>query len=123
MDITILVSKILGIYLVVAGLFLITKGKTIPHLLKDFFDHPALAYLTGVILILLSSIYLLQYNIWDGGFRMLITLLVWLVLIKGLVYIFYPKILSEATVKRFKGLFSVYGAIALIVGIALFFLV
>ena len=122
MDITILVAKILGIYLVVSGLFLILRGKTIPHLLKDFFDHPATVYLTGVILIFLSSMYLIQYNIWDGTWRALVTLFAWLVMLKGLAYIFVPQALSQSVVKRFRGLFGVYGLIAILMGLYLFFL-
>lgn len=122
MDIITLTAKVLGIYLVVAGLFLIIKGKTIPHMLKDFFDHPAIVYLTGVILIFLSSIYLLQYNIWDGTWRTLITLFVWLVMLKGLMYIFIPQALNEISVKRFRGVFGVYGVFAIVVGLYLFFL-
>lgn len=122
MDITLLVAKILGIYLVVSGLFLIFKGKTIPHLLKDFFDHPATVYLTGIILIFLSSMYLIQYNIWDGTWQALITLVAWAVMLKGILYIFAPGILNESVIKKFKGLFGVYGLIAIIVGLYLFFL-
>lgn len=122
MDIIILVAKILGIYLVVSGLFLIIKGKTIPHLLKDFFDHPAIIYLTGVILIFLSSMYLIQYNIWDGTWRVLVTFFVWLVLLKGLMYIFFPQILNEEFVKKFRNSFGTYGVIAILVGLYLFFL-
>ncbi len=122
MDITLLVAKILGIYLVVSGLFLMIKGKTVPHLLRDFFDHPAIVYLTGIILIFLSSMYLIQYNIWDGTWRALMTLFAWVVMLKGLAYIFIPQALSEASIKRFKGLFGVYGLIAIVVGIYLFFL-
>ena len=122
MDITILVAKILGIYLVVPGLFMIVKGKTIPHLLKDFFDHPAVCYLTGIILIFLSSMYLIQYNIWNGKWQTLITIFVWIVMLKGLAYIFIPQVLNEITIKKFKGFFSAYGLAAIIVGIYLFFL-
>lgn len=122
MDITILVSKILGIYLVVGGLFLIVKGKTIPSLLRDFFDHPAVCYLTGIILIFLSSMYLIQYNIWTGTWKTIITIFVWLVMLKGLAYVFVPQMLNESTVKRFKGFFKVYGVIAIIIGVYLFFL-
>lgn len=122
MDVTILVAKILGIYLVVSGLFLITKGKTVVHLLKDFFDHPAIVYLTGVILIFLSSIYLLQYNIWSGTAQTLVTIFVWMVGLKGVAYIFFPQMLSEMNVKKFKGMFGAYGFIAVIVGLYLFFL-
>lgn len=122
MDITILVAKILGVYLVVAGLFLIIKGKSIPHLLKDFFDHPATVYLTGIILIFLSSMYLIQYNIWDGTWKTVITFFVWLVMLKGLTYVFAPKLLSEMSIQKFRSAFGVYGLIAIIVGVYIFFL-
>ena len=122
MDITLLVAKIFGIYLVVSGLFLIFKGRTVPHLLKDFFDHPATVYLTGIILIFLSSMYLIQYNVWDGTWKSLVTLFAWLVMLKGVIYIFAPRILEEKTIKKFKGLFGVYGLIAVVVGLYLFFL-
>ena len=121
MDTTILVAKVLGIYLVVSGLFLLLKGKTVPHLLRDFFDHPAIVYLAGAILIFLSSMYLLQYNIWDGTWRTPVTILVWLVLLKGITYIFAPQALSEMTIKKSRPLFGFYGLIAIVIGVALFF--
>jgi len=122
MDITILVAKIFGVYLVVSGLFLLIKGKAVPHLLRDFFDHPATVYLTGIILIFLSSMYLIQYNIWDGSWKVIVTVFAWIVLVKGLAYIFVPKALSETVVTRWRGLFGAYGIIAILVGIYMFFL-
>ncbi len=122
MDIIILVSKILGIYLVVSGLFILLKGKTVPHLLKDFFDHPATVYLTGIILIFLSSMYLIQYNVWDGTWRTIVTVFVWLVMLKGLVYIFFPRMISEVSINKMRNLFGAYGLIAIIIGVYLFFL-
>lgn len=122
MDITILCAKVLGIYMMVSGLMLIVKGKSLTILLKDFFDHPALIYLTGVILIFLSSIYLLQYNIWNGTFNIVVTLFAWLVLLKGLAYIFAPKLLSEISVKKYQKYFALYGIIAILVGLFLFFI-
>lgn len=122
MDYTIIALKILGIYLVVSGLFLIFRGKTVPHLLKDFFDHPAIVYLTGIILIFLSSMYLIQYNIWDGTWRAVVTLLAWMVMLKGLIYIFVPRVLNERVISKFRGLFGVYGLVAIMMGLYLFFL-
>ncbi|MFZ3020085.1 MAG: hypothetical protein WA051_01005 [Minisyncoccia bacterium] len=122
MDVTLLVSKIFGVYLLVAGVFLIFKGKTIPYLLKDFFDHPAVCYLTGVILLFLSSMYLIQYNIWDGTWKTIVTAFVWITLLKGLVYIFAPKILSEMTIQNNKRFFNIYGVLAILVGVYLFWL-
>ena len=122
MDIVILTAKILGIYLVVSGLFLLFKRKTVPHLLKDFFNHPAIVYLTGIILVFLSSMYLVQYNIWDGTWRTLVSLFVWVVLLKGLTYIFFPQVLNEMAVQKFNNSFSAYGLLAIVIGLYLFFL-
>ncbi len=122
MDTTLLVAKILGIYLVVSGLFLLLKGKTLQHMLRDFFDHPAMTYLTGVILIFLSSMYLLQYNIWDGTWKTAITVFVWVVFFKGLTYIFAPEKLSKMAIEKSKKAFNAYGLVAIAVGIYLFFL-
>lgn len=121
MEVTILVTKILAIYLVVSGLFLILKGKTLPHLLKDFFDHPSTTYLSGIILIFLSSMYLLQYNIWDGTWNTVVTVVAWLIGIKGLLYIFAPKSLRNVYKDNTRHLFSAFGVIAVIVGVYIFF--
>ena len=122
MDIIFLVAQVFGIYLIVAGFFIIFRGKTLPHLMKDFFDHPAIGFLTGIILIFLSSIYLIQYNIWDGTWKMIVTLFVWIVMLKGLAYIFIPEVLNEISFKKFKKFFFIYGLFAIIVGLYLFFL-
>ena len=67
--------------------------------------------------------YLIQYNIWNGTWQTLITLFVWLVMLKGLTYILFPKMLSEIVVKKFKNSFGVYGVVAIAIGLYLFFLV
>lgn len=116
MDIS-LVAKVLGIYLVVGGLFVIFRGKTLPHLLKDFFGHPAIVYLTGVILVFLSSLVLLQ----DKALGSLVTVLAWLVLAKGLSYIFFPEMLQKMVTKKLLDTVSTYGIIAIIAGVYLFY--
>src|SRR3989338_10465915 len=95
MEITLIVAKVLGIYLVISGLFLLFRGKTVPKLLQDFFGHPAFVYLTGVILVLFSSVFLLDNNLWDGTWRTVITIFAWAVFIKGVAYIFVPDALHR----------------------------
>jgi len=51
METTLLVAKVMGVYLIISGLFLLIRGKSLPMMMKDFFDHPAIVYLTGVILV------------------------------------------------------------------------
>jgi len=117
-----LTVKVMGVYLVVSGLFLIVRGKTVPILLKDFFSHPAIVYLTGIILIFLSSMYLIQYNVWDNSWRTVVTVFAWLILIKGLGYVFIPQVLNEVSIRKFRTMFGVYGLVSVVVGVYLFFL-
>ncbi len=123
MDQSILFIKILAVYFVISGLFLLIKGKTLPLILKDFFSHPAIVYLTGVILMFLGLAILIQNKTADPSVKILAGMFGWLVLLKGLVYIFMPKILSDLITKKFHGWFGGLGLAALILGIYLFFVI
>ena len=122
MEISLIATKILGLYLVVSGLFMVFRGKTLPHMMKDFFDHPAVLYLAGVILIFLSSLFLLQGNIWDGTWRTVITIVAWATLIKGIVYILAPDMLRKMVTKKLMDTVSLYGVIAIVAGVYLFYI-
>ena len=118
MDISLVIAKVLGVYLVIGGLMVIFRGKTLPHLMKDFFGHPAVVYLTGVILVFLASLMLLQ----GKALSTLITVFAWLVLIKGLSYIFFPEMLQKMVTKKLLDSVSLYGLIAVVGGVYLFYL-
>ena len=122
MDTSLVAAKVLGVYLIISGLFLIFRGKTIPHLLKDFFGHPAIVYLTGVILVFLSSFFLIEHNVWDGSWRTVVTVFAWLVLLKGVAYIFVPETLHKMASKKLLESVSYFGVVAVAVGLSLFYL-
>ena len=122
MDIALIVAKLLGTYLVVSGLFLIMRGKTVPHLLKDFFGHPAIVYLTGLILVILSALLIIENNVWNGSWYSVISVFAWLVLLKGLGYIFFPEALQKMARRRLAGSLSLFGLVTAIVGVYIFFL-
>jgi uncharacterized membrane protein HdeD (DUF308 family) len=120
MDTLLIVAKVLGVYLIVSGLFLIFRGKTVPHLMKDFFDHPAIMYLAGAILIFLTVPLLLQYNIWDGTWRTIVTIFIWAVFVKGVAYILAPEMLQRMMTKKLMGSLNLFGIVAVIGGAYLF---
>ena len=121
MEISLIAAKILGVYLVVSGLFMIFRGKTLAHMVKDMFDHPAVLYLAGVILIFLSVLFLVQSNVWDGTWRTVITIVAWATLFKGVAYILFPEVLRNMVNKKLLDSVNLYGIIAIIAGIYLYF--
>ncbi len=123
MDITLLVAKVLGIDLMISGIILVLKPNSLRTLLKDFFEHPAIVYLTGTILIFLASVYLLQYNSWESMPQKVVTVCVWLIGLKGLNFLFFPQQLNDFIIKRGKSFFIIYGGvIAVLLGLYLFLL-
>ena len=122
MEESLVVARLLGAYLIAAGLFLIFRGKTVSQLMRDLFDHPAIEYLVGMFLIVLSALYLMGNNIWDGSWRTVITVLVWITLIKGVLYLFAPEVLHKLVTKKVLNSISLWGIIALVGGLYLFFI-
>lgn len=119
MEISLVAAKILGVYFIISGLFLLLRGKTVAHLLKDFFDHPAVMYLAGAILIFLSSLMLIQGNIWDSSWRTVITIFTWLVFVKGVAYILAPELLHSLVSRKMLRAVNLFGVVALVVGAVL----
>ncbi|MEK7170446.1 MAG: hypothetical protein AAB767_04110, partial [Patescibacteria group bacterium] len=78
MEFALIVAKVFAVYLVVSGAVLLFKGKTLPLILKDFFAHPAVVYLTGIILICVGAVLLFRYNVWDNTWRSFATAFGWL---------------------------------------------
>lgn len=120
MNSAMIVAKVLGIYLVISGIFLIFKGKTLPLLLKDFFSHRALTHVAGVILVFLGGFMVVEHNVWDGTWQTWVTVLGWLVLLKGAAYILIPEQLAKISIKPLRAWTAPLGIVVIVIGYWLF---
>lgn len=111
MEISTTIGSVLGVYLLVSGVFLITRGKTLPALLKDFFDHKAIVFLTGAVLIFLGGTLAFQemQEVW-------VRILGLAILLKGVVYILAPEVLEKISFLRSRRNLSLFGILAMIAG-------
>ena len=121
MEISLVVAKVLGTYFIISGVFLLFRGKTLAAMIKDLFDHPAILYITGAMLVILSSLFLVEHNTWDGTWRTIITLFAWATLLKGTMYILAPEVLHKMVTKKLLDSISVYGVVIVAVGLSLFY--
>lgn len=81
-------AQLYGIYLTVMGVLLIVRNRKFAFILNDFINNYAMAYIVGVFIFILGLVLVLSHNVWDGSWRTIITVLNWLILLKGLVYLF-----------------------------------
>ena len=115
---TMIVAKVLGVYFMVSGIFVVTHKKTLAKLLKDLFDHRAVTFIIGLILLLGGAALILA-----GGDNtpFIITLISWAILLKGLAYIFAPEwmhgVVRSINVKSY----SLMGVLTAAIGVYLFF--
>ena len=89
MDITILVLRLLAVYYLAVGLALLIGQLRYLKVLKSFEDSQGLSLTVGFTLIILGGLLVWVHNIWEG-WALVITLVGWATILKGVVFILIP---------------------------------
>ena len=98
-EISLFFAKLWGSFFVIFGLlFLITKqlGKTI-----EMTDDKAFVISTGYTTLLMGLVTVLLHNVWVADWRVVITILGWSTLLKGIMKIGFPEHIHKQA-QRFK---------------------
>ena len=99
MDLTIFFARLWGSFFIIFGLlFIITKqlGKTI-----EMTDDKAFVISTGYITLIMGLVTVLLHNVWALNWTIVITILGWSTLIKGIMKIGFPEQIHKQA-QRFK---------------------
>lgn len=120
---TIFLSRLLGLYCILVGLSMVTHKQTTVETMEALVRNPPALFIVGVIALAAGLAIILGHNIWSGGaLQVVVTLVGWMSLIKGLFYLFLP---PEAAVGlliggfHYEQLFYMYTAITLALGVYL----
>ena len=120
MDVSIFLAKLIGLYLVITSLFIIAKRDTFKAVFVDYFNHPALVLVNGVIALILGLLIVLVHNVWEWNYKVLITLFGYLSVLKGIILLFIPEWAHKTSDNLSKGNFYLYeGFIFFLIGIYL----
>lgn len=92
MELSILVARILAVTYLSAGLGAVTGRISFDEIMKDFERSPGLAFLSGFFTAALGVILVTYHNRWDGGWPVVITVIGWLSLVKGVLLMAFPKV-------------------------------
>jgi len=114
MDISIFFAQLWGGFFVVFGLlFIITKqlGKTI-----EMTDDKAFVISTGYITFIMGLVTVILHNLWVADWRLVITILGWSTLIKGIMKIGFPELIHKQA-QRFKVKQSLSAVFLLLLGV------
>src|SRR5437870_7255594 len=122
---TVYLGRLLGLFTLITSFWLLTERQntlsTIPALLGD---RPAMV-IFAIIALAGGLAIVLAHNIWSGGvLPILVTLIGWVMLIRGVLFLFLP---PEATLgilaaMQFERLFYIYLTIPFVLGLYLSYL-
>lgn len=70
-------------------------------ILKDFEQSKGLTFITGLITLIIGLLIVTLHNVWAKDWTVLITLIGWISLIKGFMFIAFPD-----SLKMFKGMYK-----------------
>ena len=90
MSISNYLAQIWGITITATSLALLIKPKLLERLFKDA-ENKAVMFFWGIVTLAVGIAMVLMHNLWVPDWRIIITILGWLTLIKGLDLLLLPK--------------------------------
>ncbi len=121
METTVLIAKILGPLYLVATLGWVMNRDFYKKMIAEFSGNHSVMYISGILAFLFGAVILIFNNVWRADWQVLITIIGWLGLLKGLTILVFPQVMikySRAFAEN-SGLFYFGFAFAFALGAAL----
>lgn len=91
MELSIFLAKVLGAYLVITSISLFLNKKKFKNLMDNLKHNPSAMFISGSISLLIGLLIVIAHNVWEADWRVAITLLGWIILMKGIVKTVFPQ--------------------------------
>lgn len=90
-------GKIIGLYMMIVGMAMILRMDEFTHLIQNLMQDKPLMFVTGFFTLILGLIMVVSHNVWQRNWRLINTLIGWIVLLKGSSLILYPHVMDQLT--------------------------
>ena len=111
-------ASIFGPFLVILGLWMLLYCDQYTKVLSGIKSSAALFYTNSVFNLLIGFTVLSQYDLWGWNLLVLITLLGWVMVIRGVMGLFVPQLLMDILMGK-HGFAKIMGIIPLVWGVFL----
>ncbi|MFH1218563.1 MAG: hypothetical protein V1679_01855 [Candidatus Peregrinibacteria bacterium] len=115
METSILVAKIMGVAYVTLGLGLIINGAYYKKAFEEIIKSPGFMFLGGIMALVAGFLIVNVHNFWVKDWTVLVTIIGWLALIKGVLIFLLPNVLISISKPLVKNP-MIIGVFAVILG-------
>lgn len=118
---TIFLATVIGWYMVILSLFIVIRHEQVKLVTADIMSNRGLFFILAIITVILGLCLVASHNLWVLGWPVIITIFSWLVLIGGIIRLFFP----ENVFDRWRSIFNnpvmmnVIGGVIFIIGLYL----
>jgi uncharacterized membrane protein len=121
MQASIFIARLLGAMFVVVGVALLVKPRMFRTILSEFIRGATWLYLAGFIGLLAGMALVLTHNVWAPDWRLIITLIGWVTIVRALISIFQPQwiVAAGTAILEHRGAFVGAAVFNLIIGLVL----
>ncbi len=120
MDISIFLAKALGLYFFILAIVMFINAQRVRTMMNEIASTPFM-FVTGLMSLIIGILLVLSHNIWAADWKVIITIIGWLALIKGIVRLIFPEYVFSL-IKKFVNNITIYyisNLIMLLLGIYL----
>ncbi|MFH1284799.1 MAG: hypothetical protein ABIJ26_06685 [Candidatus Margulisiibacteriota bacterium] len=119
MEISVFIAKFFALLFVAIGLGMLIDRVYYHKMTKTIVKAPATIYLGGLLALLIGFILVESHNVWIKDWSVIITVLGWLALVKGVLLLLLPRPMMSLASRLVKGKNAplVYGIILLVLGL------
>lgn len=119
----ILLTKFFGWYLVIVSPAMYLRHHHLTKMTEELTRSPALMIITGIYTTILGLFLVLLHNIWALNIAVIITIFAWLVLLKGIMLLYFPDkliaisrpIMNKVAIQFIAAIYFIIGILLLVV--------
>ncbi|MBV8722274.1 MAG: hypothetical protein JO277_09000 [Candidatus Eremiobacteraeota bacterium] len=114
---TTFLAKLIGVYLVVYAVMMVVNRTLLDTALNALLHDASQVFIWGSILAIAGIAFVLAHNHWSGGaLTVIVTVIGWLTLLKGVMLLYLPLSLASAYLGFYDSAYYIYAAIAFVAG-------
>ena len=119
MDSTMILAQALGLILFIVGIGMLTRRKFVSEAIENAVQNPGTLFLMGIVALIIGALMVTTQAAWYG-WQIVITLIGWVALLKGLLIILFPRSMATLYRKCAKpDIIVIWGMLVTIIGLFL----
>lgn len=91
MELTIFLAKVIGASMVIAGISMLLRQKSLPLLVEQFLNNLPVRYFTGAVVLITGLLIVASHNFWTSPEKIIISLVGWAAVLKGASFMLLPE--------------------------------